>query len=265
MPSDMSIWENIKYQRGAVSASAAAFNSRLGSSYLGRSLQMGAAESFGFTYSSMGGTRGAAQGFLGQRGAVAAGVRAQAEMESKLMREAVKKSGAKGAAGQANALRRAQNSKWIQKEAEQAGKMATRGARIGGAAFGALNLAFTGLYAYQGWKEGGAIGAAKGVGESILWSAGIRAVGGLLNPYTLAAGAVAATAYGAYKLGEAGIAHEKNIRQLEFGGGEQMQNAVMSAGAATHRQRAVTALNNTHLNGRMSMGNEGLLSHTPWR
>jgi hypothetical protein len=63
-----------------------------------------------------------------------------------------------------------------------------------------------------------------------------------------------------YALGEAGIAHRKRLRATEFATTGAV-DALSSVGAATNRQRAVMALNNTHLNGRMAMGNEGFLMH----
>lgn len=68
-----------------------------------------------------------------------------------------------------------------------------------------------------------------------------------------------------YSWGEASREHVKKLRQVEMGGQDQVMDAINSAGAATMRQRAASALNNTHLNGRMALGNEGFLMHRSFR
>jgi hypothetical protein len=136
-------------------------------------------------------------------------------------------------------------------------------ARVGGsAAMAAIPLAFTGLMMYEGYQREGVWGAMKGAGESVAWTAGINLVGGILGgPATAIAMLGAATVGGAYMMGEAGRAHVKGLRQMEMGGTDQSMAAISSAGATTMRQRAASALNNTHLNGRMALGNEGFLMH----
>jgi hypothetical protein len=153
----------------------------------------------------------------------------------------------------------------ITKTAQHAGGL--RG--LGRAAFGTLmrsvGLLSTAYFAYEGYQQEGVWGAAKGIGEGVAWSTGIHyamaATSGAAAA-VMGVGAIAAAgAVGTYALGEAGRAHAKGLRQLEMGQQDQMQNAVHSAGAATMRQRSLTALNNTHLNGRMALGNEGFLMH----
>ena len=123
----------------------------------------------------------------------------------------------------------------------------------------------TAYFAHEGYQEEGVWGAAKGIGESIAYSAAWNYMAGGAAASAMAFAApvagIAALAGGAYMLGEAGIQHAKGLRELEMGGGDQMLQAVTSAGAATARQRAVMALNNTHINGRMALGNEGFLMH----
>jgi hypothetical protein len=200
-----------KGSRGAARSGFAGMNARLGQSFMGRSLQQGTMESFGWHFE-----KGASQGFLG------------------LKNESIKHSMStvKGGLG-------------------LAGRTLTK----------SLGLLSTAYFAYEGYQNEGVWGAAKGIGESIAYSTAFAAASTVLGTAALPLAAVAAVGIGTYALAEAGIAHEKGLRELEMGGGDQMQNAVHSAGAATARQRSLMALNNTHINGRMSLGNEGFLMH----
>ena len=182
------------------------FSRRLGKSHIGRSIQMGAAESLGVVYKGQTfGTKAVSEGFMGLKG----------------------------------------------------------GASFGKALPGVLGLGFTAIMAHEGYQQQGVWGATKGVAESALWSALPRLAGGLINPGTMAVGAVAALGYGAYQLGEAGKAHHKRLRDVEMS--VMSPDVFNSHGAATMRQRSVMALQNTHINGRMAMGNEGMIMHTPFR
>lgn len=156
----------------------------------------------------------------------------------------------------------------LAKEAEkQAASGVTRGllGRAGGAALRGLGGISTAYFMYQGYKEGGILGAAKEGAYSIAASTAFQYVGAALGGAGMAvvggAAAIAAGGYASYALGEAGRRHASGLRQLEMGQQDQMQAALSSAGAATMRQRSVMALNNTHLNGRMSLGQEGYLIH----
>lgn len=127
-----------------------------------------------------------------------------------------------------------------------------------------MGLAATAYLAYEGYQEEGVWGAAKGVGESVMWSAGARMAGALLGGGFVTGSVAAGVGLGVYAMGEAGRSHAKRLKDVEMGGGMKIMEALSSHGAATMRQRAVMALNNTHLNGRMAMGNEGLIMHTPY-
>jgi len=207
--------------RGMFGARLAGFNARLEGSAMGRALKMGTMESFGWHFA---GTE--SQGFLGLRG----------ELGS-----------VKGMKGVAGNIRK--------------GGLGLVGRTLGKS----LGLLSTAYFAYEGYQQEGVWGAAKGVGESIAYSAAfnyvVGAAGGTALAFAAPVAGIAALAGGAYMLGEAGIKHKKGLRDLEMGGGDQMMQAVTSAGAATARQRAVMALNNTHVNGRMALGNEGFLMH----
>lgn len=128
----------------------------------------------------------------------------------------------------------------------------------------AVPVAFTGLLMYQGYQEGGVTGAIAGGAESFLWSAAYHAGtmlggAGVATAATVATGAavVAAAGYGYYAYGEAAQEYTKKLRHLELGG-----EVVDPFGTgATIRQRSLRALQNTHINGRMAMGNEAVLLH----
>ena len=140
---------------------------------------------------------------------------------------------------------------------------------IGGMAMRSIGLAATGYFMYQGYQEEGVWGATKEAAYSVAASAAFHYVGGAiaslgggaavaaLGPLSLAAGVGLA----GYSFGQAGRAHAKGLRQMEMGQSDQMQDAVNSQGAATMRQRSAAALSNSHLNGRMALGNEGFLMH----
>ena len=127
-----------------------------------------------------------------------------------------------------------------------------------------LAPAFSVYEMYAGYQEEGVWGAAKGLATSVGYGAithyAFGALGGMA-PVAMAGAGIAAAGYATYKVGESAQQHAKSLRQLEMGQQDQMQAAIGSAGAATMRQRSLMALNNTHLNGRMSLGNEGFLMH----
>ncbi len=127
----------------------------------------------------------------------------------------------------------------------------------------AVGLAFVGYSAYQGYKQGGVVGATKEVGASALsWGAmrgGWNLLAGSAGSIPLAAGAaVAGLAYGYYRFGEAGQQYKKKLRNLEMGADTIDTFGTMS----TLRQRSLSAIQNSHINGRMAMGGEASLMHT---
>lgn len=246
-------------------ARLSAMNARLGQSYLGRSLQVGAGEALGKFYGGRAfGTSGIwDEGFLGMRGTMS-NIRAG-------MTTPIAKPGMVYRTGRAMG-ESIPTASWNAMKHSAVGMGAKNTAKFAGAtawkSMGLLGTVAAGYYGgffAKGYKEGGVLGAAGGVAESILFQAGIRAAGGaLFNPFTLTVAAGAAAGYGVYQFGEAAKRHVQSLNRLEFGGG-QIMDALGSAGAATMRQRSVMALQDTHLNGRMAMGNEALLMHTSFR
>lgn len=137
---------------------------------------------------------------------------------------------------------------------------------IGKTALSSLGLITTGYFAYEGFRQEGAWGAAKGVGESVVYgSLGRLAIQSIMNPVTATLAASAAIGYAGYSLGEAGRRYGASLRNLEMGGDENMINAVNSYGASTMRQRAASMLNNSHSNRRFALGNEAALFHASYR
>jgi len=128
----------------------------------------------------------------------------------------------------------------------------------------ALGLAAMGYSMYQGYKEGGLVGAAK---EGVIGAATWGAVKGTWN-YAMGAGnlamgaglgigAVAAGAYGYYRAGEAGQKYAKRLRNLEMGADIVDNFGTMS----TMRGRSIDAIQSSRVNGRNGLGNEAALMH----
>ena len=137
-----------------------------------------------------------------------------------------------------------------------AGKTALRGA----------GPALLGYSAYQGWKEGGAVGAAKNVAIDTAISFGMMAG---LSALGVSAGAAAAVAvpvslvagagYAGYSALNAGVSANRKARQLEMG-----NNLVDPFGtAATMRARSLQQLMTSQVNGRSAFGSEASLMHVP--
>lgn len=152
----------------------------------------------------------------------------------------------------------AQKAAWASVRSQGLGKGAKTLGKLG---MRNIGLAYTGYMAYEGYKQEGLWGAAKGVGESIASNAMFRM---LWNPYVAGAALVAAGGYGAYKLGQAAEKHVRSLKTLEMSDNYTM-GVVQTAGAMTMRQRSMQALQNTHLNARMALGNEALLMRTSYR
>jgi len=221
----------------------AGINARLQSSAIGRSALGGAAETLGFYTPGM--TDQPVGSFLGIR---------ETAQEMGIDRGRLSRAGKLARRGRFGAAARAIG-----------GPGATGGgtaARFAGKTFmKSIPLLSSAFFAYQGYQEGGTMGALGGLGESMLYSAGFRMAGTMLaNPMTLTLGGLAAIGYGGYQLGEAAQRRGKGLRELEMSS-DKIIDALGSAGAATTRQRAMMALNNTHINGRMAMGNEAALMH----
>jgi len=150
-----------------------------------------------------------------------------------------------------------------------AGKLATReaqaafkkgvGSKLLMARLGAgANIAMLGISMYEGYQENGIAGAAEaGALTAVSWGAMKMAATALSNPFVLGAAVVAAGGYGAYRAGNAAQSYAQSLRQVSMG--SPVIDPYGTIG--TTRQRSLAALQNTHINGRLAMGNEGILMH----
>jgi len=130
------------------------------------------------------------------------------------------------------------------------------GAGIGGFAFRALGPAMVGMGMYQGYKEGGVLGAAKSLSFDLsAWGAFEAGATLLLSPGMFAASTIATGIYGGYKFGEAAQKHRKRLRNLEMGSDLVDRFGTLT----TMRQRSLAAIQRTHVNGRTALGNEATL------
>lgn len=143
------------------------------------------------------------------------------------------------------------------------GRLATGGLKAN-ALMPAVSIGFTAYETYQGFKQGGFFGGMKAGVKSVAWNAITR---GAMNTAAAVMGSagllmtagVAGGLYGGYRLGEAGIARMRKFRNLEVG-----SDIVDTFGTmATIRQRSLSAIQNTHINGRLAMGGEAALMHVP--
>lgn len=133
---------------------------------------------------------------------------------------------------------------------------------LGSRVFG---LAFLGISAAQGYQENGLAGATMNVAKDAATWGAMRAgwsigKGVLANPWVLGGAALGAGGYAAYKIGEASRDRARRIRNVEMGGEVIDRFGTLS----TIRQRSLMSLNNSHVNGRMALGNEAILMSTPY-
>jgi hypothetical protein len=109
---------------------------------------------------------------------------------------------------------------------------------------------------YEGMKEGGITGGIKSSGrQTVSWGA-IRmadaVLGGVAGTALMAGEALA---YGGYRFGRAAQKYGRGLRNIS------MAIPVVDpfGTAATMRQRSLSALQNTHINGRIVLGQEAIL------
>ena len=129
-----------------------------------------------------------------------------------------------------------------------------------------LGPALTGAMMYQGYKEGGVMGALKEGAmmgaTSFAWGAGMKAAGAVLGgaaPFVAVAAVGAAVGYGTYKALEHGNQKMKRMRRLEMGSPVVDPFGI----GATMRQRSLSALMQSQINGRSAIGQEAALMHMP--
>ena len=117
-------------------------------------------------------------------------------------------------------------------------------------------IAMAGWALYEGMQEGGLTGGIKAVGQQTVNWAAIRmaeaALGSFAGTALMAGGALA---YGGYRFGQAAQKYGRGLRNIS------MATPVVDpfGTAATMRQRSLSALQNTHINGRSVLGSEAQL------
>lgn len=138
-----------------------------------------------------------------------------------------------------------------------------------------LGLGFTAVSAYQGYQEEGLWGAAKGVGESVafqyiqnrLLGSAFSAIGMTAAPLA-AVGAVGTGLY-MYQKYAGGASWMNRDETYEY----RRRNAAMDLGTpsidpfgnnATIRQRSLSAIQGSRLNGRSMLGNEAFIMYRPY-
>lgn len=123
-----------------------------------------------------------------------------------------------------------------------------------------FGIATLGVSAISGYQENGMAGATMHVAKDAATWGAMRAgwsvgKGVLTNPWFLAGASIGAGAYAGYKIGQASREKARRIRNVEMGGEVIDRFGTLS----TIRQRSLMALNNSHVNGRMALGNEAIL------
>ena len=127
--------------------------------------------------------------------------------------------------------------------------------KVGGGLFTAGYMLYETM---QGLRQGGIGGALRAGGkvikQNVIWDVGMH-LASKAGVGALAVGGAAV--YGYYQFASAGREYAEGLRNMEMG-----SPIVDPFGtAATMRQRSLNALQNTHINGRMALGNEAILMH----
>lgn len=136
------------------------------------------------------------------------------------------------------------------------------GAGAGAFAFRAFGPVMLASSVSRGWQEGGVLGAAKKGAEEMAWWGAFEAGSSILtNPFVLGGAGGLAAGYGYYKLGEASRKHRKRLRTLEMGSDLVDRFGTLT----TMRQRSLAAIQKTHVNGRLALGNESALLAASYR
>lgn len=209
---------------------------RFSQSTLGRPIAQGFGEAYGWQYKD-----NVSQGFLGWKGTepgrqLQEALRLNQGLSYKNISEGVRSTG-RGSV------------------AKLAGKT---GLSILKRPFGLLAPAMTAAAMYSGYQQGGVTEALKqGFSSGAEWAAFSLATKVLGGTALYGIGAITAAGYGAYQFGQASRQYRQRLRHIEMGA-----SMIDPFGtSATLRQRSLQALNNSHINGRLAVGNEAILLH----
>jgi len=145
---------------------------------------------------------------------------------------------------------------------------------------GYLGKAFIGYSAYEGYQKGGISGAIGGAAEFMVhnyaFGAAVKGItqlsGGVLSGTGLGVLAIAGAAYSAANFASGGanpfefMARPWVRDHMKKHAGVEMTRPVVDpfGTAATMRQRSVTAMQNSRINGRSAIGNEAALAYRPY-
>jgi len=226
------------------------FHASVGKSAVGQGMYRGAGMSLGWSYAES----GTSEGFLGWN----------ATHVGKSGRRAIKQYGQLrgGGAGRLSAAK-STTSTWARRSMSSmrsAGTMGTIkgvGSQLGGMAMKGIPLAFTLYGMYEGYQQEGVWGAIKGGAENVAMTAGWEIAGAMLGGATMPLAVMAAAGYAGYAYADAARDYGKQLKRVDMGA----PLVDMFGTVATTRQRSLQALQNTHINGRMGLGNEGMLIH----
>lgn len=147
----------------------------------------------------------------------------------------------------------------------------TYGLHRGGGMMSWLGRGFLGLSAYTGYQHGGISGAAKSVAGDLAISYGLGAAWGALKPALLPALAVGGMV-GGLALASSNTPLMTRLTRpwvneyMKKHARLEMATPIRDdyGNVATMRQRSLQAINNSKLNGRTALGNEAMLSYTPY-
>lgn len=257
--------------RGALASVSAKVNNRLDRTWSGRLLRESALESVGFHYEG-----GQNRGFLGIKSNLG---RFGDEYELSRLGKNSRYTSAKAALKNSGVRNPYSTYKGVLEKGGTRSlaaktafkKTGVRGAAkfLGGTGLRAIPLLSTAYFMAEGYSSNGLTGVASGFGEGVAttfaWKAAASVLGaGASAAVGIAGLGLAGVGVGVYQAGEAASSHVRGLKRLEMGGGH-MQGAIESHGASTMRQRSLQNLNNSHINGRMALGNEAFLMHRPFR
>lgn len=238
-----SSYERFKGDMKGLYSTGANFAQGLQKSAMGKAASEGTLEALGWHYE-----KGVSQGFLGTKNT------SLARRYSGLRKADVGIFRSAGKAGYRTARSGVMS---LRSQGLRAGAKSIGGG-VGRFAMKSVPGLFTAYSVMEGYQEGGIWGGIKGGAESVAMNAAFRMAGAALGGATTPLMIAAAAGYAGYKFADAARDYGRNLKKVNMGAPIVDQFGTI----ATTRQRSLQALQNTHINGRMALGNEGMLTHT---
>ena len=236
-------YESFKGEMKGLGSTAKNFGVGLQGTRMGKAATEGTLEALGWHYN-----KGVSQGFLGTSGSSLARRYAGLRKADVGIFQSAGKAGYRTARSGVNSLRG---------QGLKAGAKSIGGG-VGRFAMKSVPGLFTAYSVMEGYQEGGVWGGIKGGAESVAMNAAFRMAGAALGGATTPLMIAAAAGYAGYKFLDAARDYGRNLKKVNMGAPIVDQFGTI----ATTRQRSLQALQNTHINGRMALGNEGMLTHT---